>query len=81
MGHGLIYHILLYFSIGYLSVAALAFLVSIMAVLLDKKGRFFEDMDPEDTVWNFLMTLFVPLIMGLGWVFFLLPERTDESKR
>ena len=67
----LIYDCLYYFSLAYLLIAGVIYVITMLIILLDKKKRYFNDiagLSRHRSVQIFAAFL-SPLILAIGWIF------------
>ena len=67
----LIYDCLYYFSLAYLLIAGVIYVITMLIILLDKKKRYFNDiagLSRHRSVQIFAGIL-SPLILAIGWIF------------
>ena len=77
----LIYSCLYYFSLAYLLIAGVVYVITLLAIFLDRKKRFFNnitELSPHRSVQIFT-GLISPLILALGWIF-LFPFTSGDEK-
>ena len=66
-----VFHFLYYCSVAYLSIAAVIYVITMLAILLDKEKRFFNEVAGMSRLRGVqIFTAIVsPIILALGWVF------------
>ena len=77
----LIYDCLYYFSLAYLLIAGVVYVIILLAIFLDKKKRYFNNiagLSHRRSVQIFT-ALLSPLILAIGWIF-LFPFTSGDEK-
>ena len=77
----LIFNVLYYFSMAYLIIAGVIYVVTLLIIFLDKKKRYFNNiagLSHRRSVQIFTAFL-SPLILAIGWIF-LFPFTSGDEK-
>ena len=69
-----VYSFLYYFSLGYLIIAAIAYVILMLLIFLDKKKKFFNAITTQTSSRSvqIFSAIVSPMVMALGWIFFLI---------